>query len=198
VCISAPSRRFSGTNGWEFDFSFCPPPSLSDVRLGSGSRSGDLQVAILFLTLWCRVSIFHFPISSLQFRISAFQFLVSAFYFLVFPYPRQTQIPKSRLTNPQRHHPSFRTEQADFFLPHSLLRMRRPAQREISLTLLSGPLVTRHFSSSTPPPPPAATNQCASKTSPPSKSSHPKCPSRTHLCRNFLPTRTSLNTAPRL
>src|SRR5260370_3208754 len=31
--------------------------------------------------------------------------------------------------------PSSRTEQADFFLPHSLLRMRRPAQREISLLL---------------------------------------------------------------
>src|SRR5260370_29403896 len=41
--------------------------------------------------------------------------------------------------------PSSRTEQADFFLPHSLLRMRRPAQREISLLLhfASDPSVSR-------------------------------------------------------
>src|SRR5882724_5204874 len=50
--------------------------------------------------------------------------------------------------------PSFRTEQADFFLPHSLLRMRRPAEREISLPLVfagashlkpTSPNVTIHF-----------------------------------------------------
>ncbi len=44
--------------------------------------------------------------------------------------------------------PSFRTEQADFDLPLSLLRKRRPAQREISPVLSRhSPLVTRHSAS---------------------------------------------------
>ena len=47
---------------------------------------------------------------------------------------RKVPLPTLHQTPPwPRPPPSFRTERADFFLPHSLLRMRRPAQREISL-----------------------------------------------------------------